>query len=115
MTARSDFPERHGRSDPGLQNERTALAWIRTDLALLGLALLVARATAEQSVVFALGLAGAAGVLASLVVRGTMRRYAHSARSLAQQKTLPDDRLPALVAALTGLVGVFAFGYVVTN
>ncbi len=110
MTSSSPLAPR----DPGLQNERTALAWLRTYLAGLGVALVVARLVAEHSLVLALGLVTTAGALSALVGRSAVRRYRASALSLARQGALPDGRLPALVAALTALLGVGALGYVLT-
>ena len=68
--------------DPGLQRERTAMAWSRTGLAVLVNALLVLRAGAQanQSFILALGfllLAAAAGAVACGVWRA--RRLAEGA------------------------------------
>ncbi len=101
--------------DPGLQNERTALAWLRTDLAGLGVALIVARLIAGRNLVLALALVTAAGTISALVGPSVIRRYRTSALALTRQGTLPDGRLPALVAALTTLLGVSALGYVLTE
>lgn len=98
--------------DPGLQNERTALAWLRTNLALLGVALIVARITATQNLILALTLTTTAGTLSAWIGRSATRRYRTSARALAHQGMLPDGRVPALVAALTAVTGAFALSYV---
>ena len=115
MTLADASPDPDRPRDPGLQNERTALAWMRTDLALLGVALIVARAVAARFLVLGLALAVVASVLAALVVRGARRRFAVSARSLAQDEVLPDGTLPGLVTALTALIGAAALAYVVGN
>jgi len=101
--------------DPGLQNERTALAWLRTNLALLGVALIVARVVATRNLVLALALTTIAGTLSAWVGRRATRRYRTSAWSLSQEGMLPDGRLPALVAALAALTGAVALSFVLTR
>lgn len=112
MRARQAPPAPRRPWDPGLQNERTALAWLRTDIALLGVALIVARTLAARFLTLAIVLAVTAGVLASVISYGATSRYHDSARSLAQRKALPDGRLPALVTTLTVIVASCALGYV---
>jgi uncharacterized membrane protein YidH (DUF202 family) len=94
--------------DEGLQNERTALAWRRSTLALLGTALIVARLLAETN--WPLGAALAAGSVACSVwiFRLTARRYRHAAASLVTDSDLPDGRLPAATLALVVLLGAVA-------
>jgi hypothetical protein len=74
-----------GQSDPGLQPQRTALAWSRTGLAVFVNALIVLRAGLITEQVFILGLGAILLVAAGLsVVCGTWRvRHlaAHGARS----------------------------------
>ena len=82
--------------DEGLQNERTALAWVRSTLALLGTALLVAR------IAFNYELYGGAAICAATVVFGawTLRmiaaqRHRRSTAALHAGHPLPDGRLAA--------------------
>ncbi|MBF4631438.1 DUF202 domain-containing protein [Clavibacter michiganensis subsp. phaseoli] len=101
-------------SDPGLQPERTALAWRRTALALVVGSLLGLRVLPTL-----LGSAGlvvaAAGVIAALTVLATAhRRHRRVHRILTAGSAgpgtaaLPGGALPALVAALTACAGLAA-------
>lgn len=100
--------------DPGLQPERTALAWRRTGLALGGGSLLLARVLAESSGALPLGLAvGGFGVVAAiLILIAVERRYrSHHHRLIAAQGArvrLAGGGLPAIVAAATCALGVGA-------
>jgi hypothetical protein len=112
-------PDPAGRPfDPGLQPERTALAWRRTALALVAGSLLGLRVLPTL-----LGAAGlvvaAAGVIAALAVLTTAhRRYRRVHRILTAGSAGPGDEpgtaalpggaLPALVAALTACAGLAA-------
>lgn len=106
-------PDRHGPWDPGLQNERTSLAWLRTGVALMGAALIVARLSATRSPLLGLVLAAVATVLGLAVVYTATRRYRASARSLRDGAGLPDGCLPGLVVVLTVLTAAAALGTVV--
>ena len=103
--------------DEGLQNERTALAWVRSTLALLGTALLVARIAFNQE------LYGGAAICAATVVFGawTLRmiaakRHRRSTAALYGGHPLPDGRLAAattlfvLAIALSALLLVIVAG-----
>lgn len=99
-------------ADPGVQNERTRLAWQRTLLSGLVCSLLVARLL----VAVWLELAVAIGVLAcatsaamSLVVT---RRYHLNHHALHADRSLADGKTPALAAILVVLAGLGALGYV---
>jgi uncharacterized membrane protein YidH (DUF202 family) len=93
--------------DPGLQNERTGLAWQRTMLAGLTCGLLVARLLASVSV----GLAVAVGVAALLVTAAlgwlAILRFRTANVALHAEQPVGDGRAPLLI---TGLVLVTALG-----
>lgn len=97
-------------SDPGLQPERTTLAWRRTGLALVVGALLVGRLGLEHVGVAVAVPAGIAAALAVWVLAVTLRggRYAWDRPDHPGfGGTVTDGRLPALV---TALVSVLALG-----
>jgi uncharacterized membrane protein YidH (DUF202 family) len=93
--------------DPGLQNERTGLAWQRTMLTGLVGSLLVTRLLAEVSVLAAVvtGL----GALLTTAVLGWLAvvRFRDNDRALHEERPLGDAR-PQLV--LTAVVSVTAIG-----
>ena len=98
--------------DPGLQNERTGLAWQRTVLSGLGWGLLVARLLADVSPtlailtgVLALGAAAALGWAA-------LRRFRREARTLEAGGQPGDGRPPALAMVLLVVTGAAAGAYV---
>ncbi|MFJ8577418.1 DUF202 domain-containing protein [Micromonospora sp. NPDC093277] len=88
--------------DPGLQPERTRLAWRRTLLTLTGVTLLLVRLALTG------GLTGA--LLAGLAVAGWLGAFAVTWRRATGTGPLPAHRwsfpLVALAAAGSGLLGV---------
>ena len=100
--------------DPGLQPERTLLAWRRTCLALAVASAVIIRFAGEAIGVAAIIL-GAAGILAAGIayVRSATRyRRAHDA--LTRGEDLPLDGLAlALLTTTLVLIGVSALAYVV--
>lgn len=87
--------------DPGLQQERTRLAWRRTGLALVVGALTVGRLTMETLGAQVLVPALVAAALSSWVVVTTLRggRMARTHPEESQfDRLLHDGRLPAVVA-----------------
>lgn len=113
-----------GPADPGLQPERTALAWQRTGLALMGLALLVARSQPRSDLLLLTLIALAVGSSGLILVFRAGARFSAADRNLrawhrgeryavADLRAL-DGRLP-LVAALGAtllavLVGALFWG-----
>lgn len=91
--------------DPGLQNERTGLAWQRTLLSGLACGLVVARLLAPVSWAAALvtGLLAVLGTAALGVL--ALHRFRRNDAAVRQQQPLADGRSPLL---LTGLVTVTA-------
>jgi uncharacterized membrane protein YidH (DUF202 family) len=101
-----------GLFDPGLQPERTALAWRRAGLALGVASLVLARVLAETSPPLAF-LGGGGGVVVAIVVLVVAeRRYRSHHRRLTAAAgariPLASGGLPALAAVTTGLLGVGA-------
>jgi putative membrane protein len=86
--------------DPGLQNERTALAWTRTGLALLVAVLLASRITVGELGVVTIIFTVFTLPLAVTVIVSAGRRYRISHRALESAAPLPDARLPAAVTVL---------------
>ncbi len=89
---------------PGVQNERTALAWVRTALGLVVCALLAGRLAVVRQQGWAVGAALAAAVLAVGVLGWSHDRYRRGARRPGVHP------VPALVLTLAvvavGLLGL---------
>lgn len=90
--------------DPGLQQERTALAWRRTGLALLVGALVIARLTFNTigplSMIPALFTTALAGYVVAQVLRG--RSYGRQHEDDTRFSVMHDGRLVAAAAAVVG-------------
>ena len=97
--------------DPGLQNERTGLAWQRTMLAGLTCGLLVARLLASLSV----ALAVAVGVAALLVTAAlgwlAIVRFRTANLALHAEQPVGDGRAPLLITGLMLVTGLGALLY----
>ena len=93
------------RPDPGVYNERTALAWQRTALALIAASAVVARLTLERIGVLAIASVLVAMPLAVWVMVESRGRYAHTAgvRSRARSR---GGRAPTVLAVVTVLVAL---------
>jgi len=88
-------------SDPGLQKERTSLAWVRTGLGLTACAFLAGSLAIVRGQPWAVGAALAAALLAVGVLGWSHDRYRRAQRRLEQRRAV-DFVLPALV--LSGAV-----------
>ena len=100
--------------DPGLQPERTALAWRRTALALAGGSVVIMRILPSVIGVAALVLGFAGLALALIVLFGSHRRYRRQHRALTSAEPVVL-RSGWPVAAMTGatlLVGVLCLLFV---
>ena len=99
--------------DPGLQNERTGLAWQRTMLAGLVCSLLVARLLAEVWLPLAV-LVGLASLLGTAGLGGmAIRRFRRNSAALPAQRPIGDGRLQALISAVVALTAVGALVFAV--
>jgi uncharacterized membrane protein YidH (DUF202 family) len=95
-------------SDPGLQNERTSLAWVRTGLGLAVCALLAGRLAVVRGQPWAVGAALATVLLAVGVLGWSHDRYRRAKQKLEQQRPV-DFALPALVlCGAVVVIGVLA-------
>jgi uncharacterized membrane protein YidH (DUF202 family) len=88
---------------PGVQNERTSLAWVRTGLGLAGCALLAGRLAIVRGEGWAVGAAVAAALLAVGVVGWSHDRYRRAARRLEQRRPV-DFVLPAFAVTVSVIV-----------
>jgi uncharacterized membrane protein YidH (DUF202 family) len=98
--------------DSGLQVERTALAWLRTCLSLVVVALVAFRFAAHRDPVLALALL--AVILPLSLAAGWLawRRYRTSDARLARGAPLPGGTLAAVMTTVTVLTGVLGLVYV---
>ncbi len=101
------------RRPPGLQPERTVLAWRRTALSLALAAVVVIRLTMPTQGLVAVTVGGAGLVLAIVTYLAAGRRYRVGRRLAGEDAVLPGVGAPAaLLAATMALVGVLAGLYV---
>jgi putative membrane protein len=101
--------------DPGVQNERTRLAWQRTTLSGLTCSLLVARLLAERSLPLAIAV-GMAAVLSSATLGWfSTRRYVDNQLALHAQGPLASARSHLLLAGLAAVTSVGGIWYVSTQ
>lgn len=100
--------------DPGLQAERTALAWNRTALALTLAGAVVTRVTVERlgAIAVLLGLVAVAAAAATALLAGA--RYRRTTVSLRERGALSaDGRVLAVAALSTVAAGVAGALFVV--
>ena len=99
-------------SPPGVQNERTSLAWVRTALGLVVCALLAGRLAVVRGEGWAIGAALAAALLSVGVLGWSHDRYRRAARRLRHREPV-DFAVPALVLTLAvGVVGLLGLALV---
>ncbi|SFT33658.1 Uncharacterized membrane protein YidH, DUF202 family [Actinopolyspora lacussalsi subsp. righensis] len=99
--------------DPGLQIERTTLAWLRTGLSFAVGSLVLTRFIAQTRPLVALGCVLALLPVAVLVGVLAVRRYRADSALPQHRQPLADGALPAGVALLAVLVGAVGMVYAV--
>lgn len=102
--------------DPGLQPERTLLAWQRTALAfVVAIALVIRVGASSGPVVLVLGFGGL--VLALLTALWTRLRYRAVRAALAHRGDVRPDAgsVVMLMSLTTALVGVACLGFVIAQ
>jgi uncharacterized membrane protein YidH (DUF202 family) len=99
----------------GVANERTALAWMRTALALLGATLLATRVVAGRLGLLAAAFAVIALPVAVVVLVDAGRRYRAARAALGTTAGLPDGRLPAGVTVVSLVLAVTELGWVLSG
>lgn len=97
--------------DDGAQNERTALAWTRTALALLVGVVLATRLAAEPLGVVAVVFGVVVAPIPVAILALARRRYRRSHEALHAERALPDGKLPALVAVVALLLALLEVAY----
>lgn len=98
--------------DPGVQNERTRLAWQRTILATLTIGLLVARLLMPHSPLVALVVGGGAVITSTILGVRSSRRYRRNHQALHAGGLLEDGRAHVLLATAVCVAAVGAFWFV---
>jgi uncharacterized membrane protein YidH (DUF202 family) len=102
--------------DAGVQNERTALAWQRTALALFGVILVAARLGFRQWPVATTVALAPALALSVVILRLTGRRYRQAHAALHDNGLQPPGgRLPFFTATSITLLGVGALAAVLAG
>lgn len=97
--------------DPGLQPERTRLAWQRTSLALLTASLVVARIVGHHALIPGVVVAAGACVLAGLIGVLSTKRYDRAQVRLQAERPLPGGVVNLLMTGSLLLIGVGAFSF----
>ncbi|MGW1677684.1 DUF202 domain-containing protein [Saccharopolyspora sp. NPDC002376] len=98
--------------DPGLQIERTTLAWLRTTLAFIVGTLVLLRLLAHENVLTALIFTVLTLPLGLAITWLVWRRHLTSEQRLHARIPLPGGALPAAMTALAGLAGCSGLAYV---
>lgn len=94
--------------DPGLQVERTSLAWQRTNLSLLGASLVCARLVMVVLPGLGIAMAVTSAALAAVLTAMHGRRLGRLRAAVTSGDRLPDAKPYLLMAAMLLTVGVGA-------
>jgi uncharacterized membrane protein YidH (DUF202 family) len=98
--------------DAGVQNERTALAWQRTGLALFGATVVAARLGARHWPVATVLALAPTLLLSVAMLHLASRRYRRAQAALHDWRNGPGGRLPFTAAAAVTLLGLAALAAV---
>ncbi|MGJ6979839.1 DUF202 domain-containing protein [Aestuariimicrobium soli] len=103
--------------DRGLQPERTALAWRRFGIAIIGVGLAMPRLTWPAIGWWGLPAGACALVVGVVVLHQSVERYrrAHTTLTTSDVPTLPSGRTPLLLVVTLLVMGVTALGAVAAN
>lgn len=110
-----DQPWRHGVWDPGLQAERTKLAWQRTALSAAACTLVIARLVWLSNPAIGAVVGVAALVCGAMIGWSASRRSLRSRMAIHRNEQLPDGRVHLwltvliIVAGIGGMIVAFTF------
>jgi putative membrane protein len=101
--------------DAGVQNERTALAWQRTGLALFGGTVVAARLGLRHWPVATVVALAPTLLLSVAMLQMASRRYRLARAALHERRPGPGGRLPFAAAAAVTLLGLAALAAVLAG
>jgi uncharacterized membrane protein YidH (DUF202 family) len=101
--------------DAGVQNERTALAWQRTGLALFGATIVAGRLGMRHWPAVTVLALSPALLLSLVLMRLSGLRYRRAQAALHDQRQGPGGRLPFAAAAAVTMLGLAALAAVLAG
>lgn len=97
---------RPGVADPGLQSERTYLAWQRTGLAFAGVGALLVHSATRAGTALAFLPGGLALAVAAVILLRALLRYRFITAAARGQRDAASPRVAVALAVMATLVGV---------